>query len=167
MIKEIYNFLPEKEYQDLKKIIFDEYLPWFLIKDAVNDNDNFCFFNHYFYVDGKVNSNNFEKIIVPILNNIKDIKKLIRVKANLYVNNGKKEVSPYHTDQFTPHKVCLFSFNTNNGYTEIKQKNELNYISKSEDNKALIFEGSLEHRACKQNDTLLRLNININYLNES
>ena len=71
----------------------------------------------------KVNSN-FYDLFLPILNKIK-IKKILRVKLNCYPSTEKLRENKPHTDENYKHKGCIFSFNTCDGYTKLKDETKI------------------------------------------
>ena len=60
-----------------------------------------------------------------------------------------------------PHKVALFSLNTNNGFTYFKDKSRI--YSKANQIIFILMEKT-KHGSVMQTDTNLRINININYI---
>ena len=67
-----------------------------------------------------------------------------------------------HNDQSYPHRVLLYSINTNNGCTVLDPEGE-NIKIPSVANQALFFDGSIKHQAVTQTDENVRFNININF----
>jgi hypothetical protein len=96
-------------------------------------------------------------LIEPFLDKLK-IKKLIRAKLNLYPRTNKKIIHGFHTDFKYKHNVVLFYFNTNNGQTLFKDRKIT-----SEENKSIVFDGSLEHSSTTCTDKNYRITLNVNY----
>ena len=155
MFKITKNFFNKDEYIKMKDIITDINFPWYLQKGIVEGDKN-IFFSHIFF-NNNINSAYYEDIVIPFIKKLK-IKKLLRSKINLYPKTNKQVVHGFHTDRTDKHNVVLFYFNQNNGYTLFKNKKV-----KSEDNKAVIFDGSLEHSSTSCTDKNYRITLNINY----
>lgn len=153
------NFLSEEENNYLYQTLTNNYFPWFYIDYIGTPNDsNRFYFTHMFVLDQKINSEfygDIEKIILSKIN----YNKIYRIKANCYVKEPKNFKSEKHTDENFEHKVLIYSLNTNNGYTLLDEKVKIDSIK----NRALFFNGLIEHRAVSQTDTKIRLNINITY----
>ena len=88
-----------------------------------------------------------------------NLKKLLRVKLNVYVNQKDQIKHGFHHDQEFPHQVALYNINTNNGYTELETGEKI--VSKA--NELILFNGKIKHRSVSQNNEQLRYNINMNY----
>jgi len=89
-----------------------------------------------------------------------NLNSLLRCKINLYTKKSKHIKTMFHTDSPEPHKVALFSINTNNGYTLFKNKNRVPSV----ENTMVLFDGQTEHCSVAQTDENVRINININYI---
>ena len=97
------------------------------------------------------------------LSNHTVLKKLIRMKLNLYTNQNKKIMHAKHTDfedsngkPYDKFTTTIFNFTTCNGGTII---NDTEYLSKA--NQALIFNNQIEHQGFTQTDTPIRIVLNI------
>ena len=157
-MKIIKNFLDKKSHKEIKKLLFSNNFPWYYNDFVSNkrDNNDF-FFSHILYANEKSNSNYFNFFIDPILKKIQ-FKKLIRAKINCYTKMEKNRISKFHIDQFSDHKVALYTVNTSNGYTLFKEGNKFYSL----ENSLLIFDGNKKHCSVTQTDKKLRINININ-----
>ena len=161
----IENFLPLDDSDKIENTLMSNEFPWFYVNSIGSEEDNKRFyFSHIFYHNNLINSSYFYNLISPIIyyfekNNFK-INKLIRVKGNLFVKENKNFKSFNHVDAEEKHFVLLYYANTNNGYTLLNDKVKIPSIK----NTAVVFDGSIQHRAVSQTDTKIRTNININYL---
>jgi len=156
-IQIIDNFLPKNKFKELKNLFFDtsNVFPWFFCDYTAHEKDKSDFyFYHFLFKDQNITSPFFNKI-VPILTN----KKIYRAKCNLYTKKNKKIFTNYHVDLNFPHKVLLYSINTNNGFTLFENGDKV--LSKK--NRAIIFDGKIKHKSVSQTDEIVRINININY----
>lgn len=157
----IENALDTKLHQHLSNIIMKESeFPFYYVKGVANKTDTDFYFDHIlFNLEKGVNSPYFNSVGLPLLGLI-NYKTLIRMKINCYTNQGKQIVNNFHVDSTTPHKVALYTINSNNGYTEFETGEKV--ISKA--NQMIKFNGLTKHRSVTQNDTDIRINININYV---
>jgi hypothetical protein len=157
MFKTTKKFFNKNQYKKMKDIITGVDFPWYLQHTIVNEKNKGVFFAHMFFNNNGINSAYYKDIVIPFIEKLK-IKKILRSKINLYPKTNKQVVHGFHTDRTDKHNVVLFYFNENNGYTLFKNKKV-----KSEDNKAVIFDGSLEHSSTTCTDKDYRITLNINY----
>jgi len=155
------NYLDEAEYKNLKKIMLGGNFPWSFHETVSSYNDqhkSHFFWTHVFFSRDAGILSPFFKTLNPILKKL-EIKALIRVKANLYSNQGKIEEHEKHIDYDFKHKGALFSLNTCNGFTMLEDNTKI----KSVGNRILLFDPSIPHQSSTCTDTNVRVNININY----
>ena len=160
------NFLDKDIHQEIKKTMFSFDFPWYYSGqtnysrqiEGSNDKTDFMF-NHVFYRNNQILSQYFPTLVMPIIGNIK-YNYLKRIKANLYTKKDKHIFHGFHVDSFEPHKVALYSVNTNNGFTEFEDGEKFFSI----ENRLIIFDGKKKHRSVSQTDENLRVNININLI---
>ena len=170
--KVIENFLDKKIFESIKEIITSANFPWYYnnsiteyneeqsnLQSEVKDISAFMF-THNFYGDNRVNSDFFERLILPICCALK-FDELDRVKANCYTKTNERIKHKFHVDTNNKHTVGLFSINSNNGYTEFEGDNRV----RSLENTMILFEGDTLHRSVTQTDENLRININFNLIN--
>jgi len=161
------DFLDQVDFANIKNIMLGHELPWFFqhevafpkkneIKDIVHGDE--FFWGHVFFRPNQGISSPFFKILAPILKKLKP-KALIRIRANLFSNQGKIIEHENHSDCPFKHKGALFSLNTCNGFTVLKDNTKI----KSVENRMLLFDPSLPHRSSTCTDAKVRCNININY----
>jgi hypothetical protein len=156
--KVINNFLKKEEFIKIKNLMTGVDFPWYLAKGINNPKDNYYQFVHIFYVDGKINSSCFSELY-PFIKKLK-IKSLLKIKANLIPKNNKIIEHGYHCDfDNLDNKTAVFYINKNNGYTKFKD----NFVSKSEENKILIFNSKEEHTGTTCTNFDYRIVINFNY----
>jgi hypothetical protein len=159
--KIIDNFLPKENFIKIKEVLMGKDFPWFYFPDisfkGVISEGSLFYMQHLFYKHEPNSA--FYNFIKDNLLNFIDIKALIRVKANLYPNQNIKKINEMHTDYKYTHKGAIFSINTNNGGTILKDGTKVNSI----ENRILFFDPSIEHDSENCNDEKTRINININY----
>ncbi len=122
-----------------------------------DEKTNQCYFTHSLYEYDQPQSGFFESILVPLAKRL-DLKSLIRAKVNLYPKTEKVVEHDSHTDLSFPHLGCVYSINTNDGYTRLGD-----IKIPSIENQALIFDSSKPHNSTTCTNALARFNININY----
>ena len=160
MVEIIDNFLKEDNFNLIKKIFFSEKINWFYSKNIsadIKEKDfGHNFLCHMIYKDNQITSK-YLQTIQPILEKL-NLKALIRIKANMYLNQGKYIIHRPHQDFSFEHKTALYYLNTNNGHTIIGDK-KIDSI----ENRIILFDGSIEHSSTNCTDANRRLNINFNY----
>ena len=104
-------------------------------------------------------SNAFMHIALPLLGHL-DYEILYRAKVNCYPRFSEHIQTGMHVDMNdTPHKVGLYSVNTNNGYTLFEDGTKVESV----ENQMVIFDGHLKHCSVGQTDEKVRVNVNINF----
>jgi len=157
------NFLPQEEFDKLKKLFLKPDFTWFYA-DAVNDfNDgdfqftHMLWTNHYPYFIGVV-SPHF-KAMAPLLNKIKPLV-LIRIKANLTTLRPEHIVpKTYHTDFDHDNTTGIFYLTTTNGKTVFKNGESVDCV----ENRYISFPSHMEHMGTAHSDENVRVVINFNY----
>ena len=159
----IKNFLEKNFFQDLQKLITESEFAWFQRKTmVVGTTDNLGYFTHSFYNNNQINCNTYFKYIIPILNKLNS-KAVIEVRANLTPSVFFKEKNcNFHTDNSFNCKTAILYLNTCDGGTEFKINNKIKFI-KSEENKIVIFNSNIEHRATTSQNEDFRYILNFNY----
>ena len=174
IIRQHKDFLPQMFFDKLSNILNGAYFQWFFNKSNLDytkapfiKNNKFMFTHALFKEnEGKSSEwfNTFEPILYSINEKVK-VKKLIRMKLNLYTNQNKKINQGSHYDHYddkgkpTPDvNAAILNFTTCNGGTKINKK-----IYKSNANEVLIFNNTSMHNGIIQTDTLTRIVLNINW----
>jgi hypothetical protein len=152
------NYLTNEELEAIKKIVCGARFPWFYgdYVSGPGDNKDF-YFIHTFYGNNTINSNFFSEF-TPILEKIKP-KALIRGRALLYIGKNKLIEHGKHIDFDYPHKTFILYLNTNDGFTRLHDGQCINSV----ENRALFFDGSLEHNSTNCTDQKTRKLITISY----
>ena len=162
--KIIPNFLPEKYFKYIFTTLLKDGLIPLFYRDTIassSDTSGF-FFSNLVSVENNIQcSNSYYKIILPLLHHINP-KYVYRTQINCFIKNPNPIFSSPHIDRETPHNVCLYSINTNNGYTILDPKGQKIKVP-SKANQALFFNGLIEHQAVTQTDENVRINVNINF----
>jgi len=163
--KIIDNFLNKDIFLNIKNIIEGEDFNWFLNKSITykdyKEDDLTCYFTHMFFIDieNKFSCSNYFNLIMPILTKI-NMKKLIRIKGNVYPRTQKKEIHIKHVDYEFNHMGAIYYINTNDGHTVLDNGIEIESI----ENRLLIFNSSLPHSSTSTTNSKFRMNINFNFL---
>ena len=87
---------------------------------------------------------------------------MIRIKANLFPNTHTLHEHPMHTDYDYCHSGAVFSLNTCDGYTKLKDGTKIDSVA----NRILLFDASEEHCSTTTTNVFARININMNYIQE-
>lgn len=160
--KVIDNFLSKEDFDIIKNTIYSKHFPWFYFPNITwadkNSKNNLFYMEHVIYHKNVPNSSFYPVIEKHLLKHIK-INSLIRVKCNFYPNQNIKEINEMHTDFEFSHKGAIFSINTNNGGTLLKDGTKVDSI----ENRILFFDPSISHDSENCTDQKARINININY----
>jgi hypothetical protein len=159
----INNFLDAAFFNDLKTFIMESEFSWFQRKTMVTGTtDNLGYFTHSFYNNNQINCDAYFKYIIPILKKLNS-KAVVEVRANLAPSCFlKKDACAFHTDNSYKCKTAILYLNTCDGGTEFKINDEIKFI-KSEENKIVIFNSNIEHRATKSKNVDFRYILNFNY----
>ena len=164
--KVIPNFLPKKVFDSFTNFFLKERIMNYIYADRIaheQDDSGFFFSQDLYQAPSiKYTPKIFFFISNPLLYHA-GIVNPIRVKVNCFIKQPQNLFTSPHIDYESPHRVFLYSVNTNNGFTILDPKNQ-NIKIPSVANQALFFDGSIEHQAVTQTDENVRINININYL---
>jgi hypothetical protein len=160
------NFLPPIFYNKLKSIITCNTFPWYYLPKTVGYSEDSFMFNHTLLSFGETYiSSNWFKDFEPILYFLNDkikLKKLVRMRVNLYTNQNKAVEHTAHVDiskkgHADPNvTISILNFTTCNGGTVIKGKKY-----PSNENELLIFNNINKHFGIVQTDTQSRIVLNI------
>ena len=162
------NFLPDTYFEKIYDLFFNNnrIFPWYLNTNVTNQlNDNNFFFCHVMLneIDGVMSQyyHDFFPIVYFIEDKLKiEFKNLLRMKANLYTNQGKHINHKRHVDiTDLDHTVALYSVNDNNGFTMVGDKKVT-----SKANRMIVFDGCIEHCSNTQTDADVRININMDLI---
>ena len=162
-MKIIKNFLEDNSFKDLQHLVIKSEFSWFKRSNMVtNTNNDLGYFTHSFFNENNINCEHYNKHILPILNKLQ-VKAPIQVRANLSPSCFyKKPTSAFHVDYNYKCTSAILYLNTCNGGTEFKIDDKIKFI-KSEENKIVIFDSSIEHRGTKSTDQDFRYLISFNY----
>jgi len=160
-VEVIDNYLPKEQWQELNDLLTSGKFGWYftdkITLEQTDESDQF-YFSHALYNQLSLHQSELFECCYPLLKLIEP-KALVRVKANLYINQGKGVVEhTEHTDYPWPHKGALYSINTCDGYTKFgEQKIE------SVSNRIIFFDPSKPHNSTSCSNAKFRCNINFNY----
>jgi hypothetical protein len=160
------NFVEVNLFKEIKNLMTSENFNWFY-NDAVNYvDDGFFQFNHIFY-DLNSPRSEFFNLLVPVIDNLHekvDLYSIIRIKANLTTKESSTIEYGYHIDlpdlkECHSTKTSILYINTNDGYTKFEDGT----ISKSVENRMIIFDSKLKHTGTSCTDKKTRILINFNF----
>jgi len=142
-MKIIDNALDQNYFNELVDKFTHPNFPYFLNK--VNRDSDEIQFIHALYADNQPQSNAYEWI-EPILDEL-NVCSLIRCKLNMMPRTDTIKENEFHVDIPTApknFKTALLYLNTNNGYTMLKESNEIENVN-SVANRILMFDGHTQH----------------------
>jgi hypothetical protein len=155
------NFLPKENFLRIKELLLGNGFPWYYYPNISQiekiSKGHLFYMSHIFYEYEPRSA--FCNIIRNNLLSFMDVKSIVRIKANLYPNQSIKKINEMHVDYSFKHKGALFSINTNNGGTILKDGTKIDSV----ENRILFFDPSIEHDSENCTDEKTRINININY----
>ena len=162
-MKIIKNFLPKKDFIEIKNFFISNNFPWYLQSNVNEINDGHFQFTHIFFYNNCITSSYFKNLepIIKLLN----VAAIIKIKANCLIRENKIIEHGMHVDEKidgapAPNaKTAVFYINNNNGYTKFKDGTIVN----SEENKMVIFNNNILHTGSTCTDKPLRFVINFNF----
>tara|TARA_B100001094_G_C18072917_1_gene741077 strand:+ start:113 stop:703 length:591 start_codon:yes stop_codon:yes gene_type:complete len=164
------NFLTNQYVTHLQNIFFNRSFPWcyspfvgYNLQDtkvSKEERDSHLYFIHRIYEELRPIEDSFQTFdqFLPILEALK-IRSLVRIRALLYVNQGKLIKHEKHRDAAYPIKAALLYLNDSNGYTGFEDGTKVESVC----NRLALFDGSTYHHSTTCTDAKERLVININY----
>ena len=161
--KIIKNFLDIQLFNKIKFLVMDRDFPWRKNDRMTTNKNDKMYFTHCFYNKMKETSGAYQPIIIPILNELNAVAP-IQVRANMLISE-LFEKSDWHTDYKFNCKSALLYLNDCDGGTELTIDNKIKFI-KAEENKIVIFDALVLHRALTSKKVPIRYTINFNYFTE-
>jgi len=154
---EIQNqFLKYGTFNELYNQITAKNFPWYFTASPGEPEQ----YHSLLYYDHQFSSTLTSKMMrcLSTITNQLDAIAILRVKVNATPRNTPQQ--EWHTDWkiSTPSKTCVLYLNTNDGYTEFRDKKVY-----SKENTAVIFDTNLEHRGVPATNIDRRLVLNISY----
>ena len=164
-IKVVDNFLPVFELEALQQVIMHHNFPWYYtptvaVKNIVKDQPWNWYQTHCFYTNNQPDGPHYPYVSSFFLPRFKDLKSLIRIKANFYPHTETLKEHLTHTDFDFKHTAAIFSLNTCDGFTRMEDGS----IVRSVANRMVFFDGSTPHNSSTLTSDSARLNINFNYI---
>lgn len=161
-IKVYENFLEKDRFDNLKKEMLSNSVPWFFNNSKVRPGENeFDFENyqlsHTFYSNCFPQSQYIE-IINPLMEKINP-RAVVKIKANLNFKTNEPYVYGYHSDVDFICNTAVFYINNNNGKTLFEDGSFVDSV----ENRLCVFDSNLKHSAVSTTDKKYRCVININY----
>ena len=165
-IKVIDDFLPENEIDELHEIMIHNHsFPWYYqdkvaIKNEVPDHPWNWYQTHILYVDNQVRSPHYHDVSKFFLPRFNELRSLLRIKANFYPHTETLREHLPHTDYEFEHTAAIFSVNTCDGFTRMKDGTKIDSVR----NRIVFFDGSTTHNSSTTTSAPVRWNLNFNYL---
>tara|TARA_B100000795_G_C22654350_1_gene381537 strand:+ start:389 stop:877 length:489 start_codon:yes stop_codon:yes gene_type:complete len=156
------NFLDDKNFIKLSKILIDTKFPWYFNNSKSENNDGDFQFTHAFVHEKKILSP-YWSYMVPILEKL-NAGVILRVKANLTTKKEMNLKSEMHVDtRESNSKTAVYYPNTNNGGTLMLNGKKIS----SRANRIVIFDSHQKHCGVHCTDENIRLVINLNYFEKN
>ena len=181
-LKVVDNFLPPRIFNRLLKIVESNSFSWWWNDDTSIDpvtkkGDNLFMFSQLLFHNAKMPHGPGAHSLYPAFQVIEDFqadicpfKEVMKLKLNLYPNQGKKVVHAEHADVYEGYQrdkriiTSVFNFHTCNGSTVVKIDGKKNNIS-SKANRLVLFDNTW-HYGITQSDIPRRIVLNINVLKQ-
>lgn len=180
MIKVIDNFLPKPIFNKMLEIVEDEFFDWewqnhSMVNPQTGIGDNHFKFGRTIYCHPNLNSAGKQKIelleLFSLLKNFQDeivkSQTLVKLKLNLYPNQGKQVIHGKHSDITNNGQLdqsiitSVLNFHTCNGYTLICKEDGTEQKITSVANSIVIFDNTW-HYGVTQSDIPRRILLNMN-----
>jgi|TARA_R100001530_G_C4259509_1_gene140106 hypothetical protein len=158
--KIIKNFLDSQLFNKIKFLVMDTEFPWRKRDGMTPHKNDKMYFNHCFYNNMKETAGAYEPIIIPILNELNAVAP-VQVRANMFISE-LFEKCDWHRDYNFNCKSAILYLNDCDGGTELKINNKINFI-KAEENKIVVFDAPVLHRAITSKKVPIRYIVNFNY----
>jgi len=172
-VKIIDNFLPEEEFKGLQNsLINNDQFPLYIQNSVAYDsnieewNKNYWnwYATHIVYANDQIVSEEafppIQNLFVPRIKEVHPLRSLMRIKINFYpYTDTVKEHQP-HFDYDFDHYGAIFSLNTCNGFTRLKDGSKIDSV----ENRFFIFDSSQFHNSSTTSNAQSRYNINFNFL---
>ncbi len=159
-MKVIENFLPKAEFKDLKKLVCSNEFGWFYREHQVYETNDHPYLCHSVIRNGIINSPFYESNFKCLLREL-NANMCSEVRVNLMLRDNKKYTSAYHVDRPFKCNTAIYYINTSDGYTEFEKTGKKVL---AEENKIVIFNSLLKHRAVSPTNIFARYAVNINYV---
>ena len=158
-IKTINNVMNVEDFNILSNTVKSQDFEWHYHENQSHLKTDGEYFDHSLYNKFNINSHAFE-LILPLLDKL-NVKALIQARLNLLIAKETPQFSEFHTDYSYECKTAIFYLNTCNGYTELFDDKKTKIVS--QENKVVIFNSQINHRAVSQTDNKRRIVLNLNY----
>jgi hypothetical protein len=157
MLKIVDNFLDQTHLSDLQALIFDLDFPW-RIREGSFEKDEF-YLTYNFFCNFNVGSEHFTSLIRPILFKL-GAKAVVEARTNCLISKVFDN-SLWHAD-YDNCVTTIVYLNDADGGTELNIDGEVKFI-KAVENRAVIFDSNILHRARTSKTIPRRYILNLNY----
>ena len=179
-LKVIDNFLPTRVFNRLLKIVESNAITWVWNNDShihpvTQKGDNHWMFSQLLFIGTGRTGGPGAHSLYPAFQVIEDyqadiypFQQVMKLKLNLYPNQGKKRVHAKHVDVYEGYEkdkritTSVFNFHTSNGATVVEIDGKKNNIT-SKANQLILFDNTW-HYGITQSDIPRRIVLNMNVL---
>ena len=167
-VKIIDDFLPQKEFESLKKqIVWNSQFPMYFDNGVAYDEERVRNWNwyatHMIMVRCQSCSESYYSLVSQLFFSRfagLGLSEVSRIKVNFYPHTPRLKEHDNHTDSEFGKMAAIFGLNTCNGFTRIKGSGKI----KSVENRLIIFDGIQPHNSSTTSDACGRWNINFNFI---
>lgn len=163
------NFLADQEYSFIRDLVMntrDKVFPFFIQHTIAHPEEDIpghwsWMAFHMLYHNDEPTSQ-FYQTIAPIFKSkfisSSIYKGMLRMKCNFYPHTSELHEHDFHTDYDFTNLAAVYSINTCDGYTLMRDGTKINSIG----NRIVFFDGSKEHASTTTTNSFGRFNINFN-----
>jgi len=166
---QIFDDAISKEDQNfLEQTLLSNTFPYYFRDNTSYENEkDTCQFQHNFFYNGQSNSEYFEDFFKRFKSFI-DLnlthKNILRMKANLLLNNEAEVFNSIHRDNPFDHLNLIYYVNDSDGDTFLFEKNVIIKTVNPQKGRILLFDGGYEHASSNPIKSKYRSIININLI---
>ena len=158
-MKIINDIMDRPDFDNLVQVVKSQDFEWHYHAHQSHLKTDGEYFDHCLYNKYEINSHAFN-LIRPLLDKL-NVKAIIQARLNLLIAKETPQFSEFHVDYTHGNKTAILYLNTCNGYTEFFDEKKTKVYS--QENKIVIFDSQIQHRAVSQTDNKRRIVLNLNY----
>ena len=163
-MKIIDNVLGEEDFLKIKYFMMNE-CDWYFSENVVSEQDKVFPYSYFIHNIFQLHENyqfhlsNSYQLMIPIIKILNPLS-IVRIKANMYVNQNNFVEHGNHIDSERSIKAAVYYVNSNNGKTIFESGEEIESV----ENRLVIFDANHPHRSTNCTDEWRRITVNFNYV---